>query len=77
MSDQTNIDITYKEPNFDVPKDVVRVETIYGSVPRVSSVPTWIPRMFKDGFAIYVNGATYRFYIYDNVGNTWKYSALT
>jgi hypothetical protein len=73
------IKVEYEEPNLGSAPPAVptRVEDIFGQIPRVSAVPTWIPKLFKDGFAIYVSGATYRLYVYDYVGTTWRYTALT
>ena len=40
-----------------------------------SAAPTYIPNRFIDCFYLYLNGSTYRLYIYIN--NEWKYSTLS
>lgn len=71
------IDIPYNEPSFTPAAPDVRVETVFGAIPQVTTAPTWTPRTFKDGFAYYVSGATYRFYVYDFTNHAWRYTALT
>lgn len=71
------IEITYTPPTFSTPQKEVRIEDIFGFFPQVTSAPTWTPRSFRDQFAIYRSGATYRFYIYDTTNEAWRFCALT
>lgn len=80
MSDSSQpkpIDVTYDEPQTAPRSSNIRLEDIIGTLPRVSAVPTWTPRLFKDGFAFYSNGSTHRFYVYDFTNSVWRFMALT
>lgn len=39
------------------------------------TAPTYIPKTFKEQFALYKNGAEYRLYVY--ISGSWKYEILT
>lgn len=68
----------YQEPNINaVPSDVVDLENIYGIFPQITATPTWTPRRFIEQFAIYKNGGTFRFYIWDSANKAWRYASLT
>lgn len=56
--------------------DKIFLEDIWGLVQTVSAVPDWIPKKFIDQFAIYKNGATIRYYIYDATNGAWRYAVL-
>lgn len=55
----------------------VKTENIRRGYRLVSSVPTTAPRNFYESIVIYVNGATYRLYVYDEVNSAWRYANLT
>ena len=74
MSD-TPLEIQYTEPNIGIPDDSVRLESIYGSFITVTSAPTWVPRTFRDGFAI--DTTTGIIYYYDFTNNVWRSTAAT
>lgn len=60
------------------PQQSLRLEDLWGTIRRVSAAPTWTPRgRLIDQFAFYVNGATYRLYVYDEISKAWRYTALT
>lgn len=54
-----------------------QLRNVFGNFEVVSTVPTETPIRLEQQIKIYVSGATYRLYIYDNVNNNWKYSSLT
>lgn len=58
-----------------VPQNQLR--NIFGNIEVVSAIPTETPIRFDQQIKIYVSGATYRLYVYDNVANNWKYTSLT
>lgn len=58
------------------PKDF-SIFNLVDFIPTVSVVPTWVPRRFFEQFAIYVNGATLRFYAYDTKNHAWHYITFT
>ena len=70
------IEIQYKEPG-------IKLETqpdfreLAGIIKTVNFIPNWIPKKFSECQAIYASGAVYRHYMYDGVGNTWRYINLT
>ena len=67
----------YTEPRFNPLADIVRVETIFGTIPQVTADPTWTPRTFKDGFALGNIAGTRKLYIYDFTGQAWYKVSLT
>lgn len=58
------------------PDTTVRIESIIGMFPRVSSAPTWTPKKFQDMFAYYLSGGEARFYIFFPNDNTWRYRVI-
>lgn len=71
------IDLPYTEPNLDPTHEPLMLENLAGYFPQVTAAPTWTPRTFRDQFAVYANGSTYRFYIYDTANSAWRYMTLT
>jgi hypothetical protein len=67
----------YQEPNLTPQPETNRLESISGTFPYVTSAPTWTPKTFRDSFAIYKNGTTYRLYVYDHVNNAWRAISMT
>lgn len=56
----------------------IRLATdVLGMFQVVSAAPTTSPHSIFDQVKIYVNGATYRLYLYDYNGQAWHYVALT
>lgn len=45
--------------------------------PQTDVVPTGTPRVWWQRIQRYVNGATRRLYIYDEVNESWHYTTLT
>ena len=62
---------------YDNPFDYVDIQNITGFIQVVSAVPSGSPKYFYDQIKIYINGGTYRLYVYDNVNNSWRYATLT
>lgn len=62
---------------YDSPFDYIDIQNITGFVQVVSAVPSGNPKTLFDQFKIYINGGTLRFYMYDNVNNSWRYTTLT
>ncbi len=58
-------------------KNNTNIFDIVGMLKTTSTVPTYTPTKFSDQFILYVSGATYRLYIYDNTNKAWRYTALT
>lgn len=50
---------------------------VFGLFETVSAAPTGVPRDLYDQIKIYVNGGTYRLYVYDVTGRAWHYATLT
>jgi hypothetical protein len=71
------IEIPFDENKIQAPQAPLRVEDILGNFPQVTATPTWTPKTFRDQFAIYKNGSTYRLYVYDTANNAWRYASLT
>lgn len=55
----------------------VDLSDLFGLIETVDVVPTNDARNINEQAKIYVNGATLRFYVYDTVNQTWRYSTLT
>ena len=53
------------------------VKSLFGFFETVSTAPSGVPKTTYDQIKIYVNGATYRLYWYDSVGNAWHYVTAT
>lgn len=65
-------DVKKKDSLPDILRKIVQIDT----VPEiVSAEPTTTPIRPNDHFKLYVNGATYRLYVYAD--GTWKYTSLT
>ena len=47
-----------------------RLEDIWGSLPRVTTTPTWVPRTFSEALALDTSEAA--LYYYDFVNNSWR-----
>lgn len=73
-------DIQEEKPVVPVPTDETqqplpeqqRIENIFGTLIRVTTAPTWVPRSFYEGFA--VDTTNNRFYFYDFEDNAWLFS---
>ncbi len=55
----------------------IYLKDLFGLFETVSVAPTTIPKTTYDQIKIFVNGATFRFYWYDSVGNVWHYVTAT
>lgn len=68
----------FKPTTFDN-KPITRIEEIFGLVDTVTTVPTGLPRSFRQQIKLHYNASTTttRLYIYDTLNNAWKYVALT
>lgn len=73
MADQTPIVVTQEDQAQPPSDNTIRLEDVFGHFPRVTSTPTWIPRRFKDEFA--VDTTTGKIYYYDFTNNVWKSSS--
>lgn len=62
---------------YDNPFDYIDIKNITSFVEIVSVVPAGFPKNFFDQIKLYINGGTYRLYIYDYVNNAWRYATLT
>lgn len=76
MKMASNINERLNAPENKIPPKG-QTENIRRGYRRVSSVPTDPPRNFYESIVIYVSGATYRLYVYDEVASTWRYATLT
>jgi len=65
-------DVKKKDSTPDILRRLTILERL---VEVVSAVPTTVPSVPPECFKLYVDGATYRLYVY--VNGTWKYAALT
>lgn len=55
----------------------IDIQNIINFIQVVSAAPTATPRNFWEQVKLYINGSTYRLYIYDNTNNAWRYATLT
>jgi len=62
---------------YDNPFDFIDLKNITSFVEVVSIVPAGFPKTFFDQMKIYINGGTYRLYVYDYANNAWRYATLT
>lgn len=69
MDEVPVIELTYNEPTASSSTTDVRIENIFGNLPMVTSIPTWIPKTFRDGFAIDTTNNLW--YFYDFIDNAW------
>lgn len=60
-----------------VQNDYVNIKNINDFIEVVSVIPTHTPQNFYEQIKIYINGATYRIYVYNNIQNSWRYAILT
>ena len=71
------IELKYDEPKLTTPQPPIRLHDIPDFFPQITATPTWTPKTFKDQFAVYKNGSTYRLYVYDTANGAWRYASLT
>ncbi len=64
--------LDYKEPVANPARQEQRLEDIWGQFPRVTSIPTWVPKTFRDSFAIDTLAGALYFYDFQN--NLWRTS---
>lgn len=78
---QPEVAVSYEEPDTSAPArtpgPVVRLETVVGVIPQVTAAPTWIPKLYKDGFAFGNISGTRKLFIFDFTANAWYYVTLT
>lgn len=59
-----------EQKNQETARTESRIEDLWGQLPIVTTTPTWVPRKFRDGFAIDSTAA--KFYYYDYTNNVWR-----
>jgi hypothetical protein len=65
------------EPQKQPPK-APQFRDLWGTLRNINTVPTWTPRgRLEDSLALYINGTTYRLYVYDVTNSAWRYATLT
>jgi hypothetical protein len=76
-----NEQLSVPEPSpFEIPEaEKIQIERLEARefLSPVSAAPTHIPVHPLDAFALYINGATKRLYIFDTSTNTWLYTTLS
>jgi hypothetical protein len=84
MTNDPAIKLTYDEPAVvqgnaqPQPSTAPTFAELWGTIRVVSAVPSWTPRgRLEDSLALYINGATYRLYVYDHTNSAWRYATLT
>ena len=77
MQEEKLITIEITESYEVPPVTQVDIKNISEVIITVTAVPTHVPKKVAEQVVIYSSGGTFRLYLYDAVGNTWKYSALT
>jgi len=73
MSDE----IKNEKPVIGMPDDLpipisdkaIRIEEVYGTLPRTTAAPTWVPRNFREQFA--VDETNNKLYVYDFTDAVW------
>jgi hypothetical protein len=55
----------------------INLPDIFGIIETVDTAPTHTARNLNEQVKIYVNGATYRLYLYDAENQSWRYVSLT
>lgn len=74
----TNKEIKIETLNQEVKiQEVTTLDSIFGNIVVQSTVPDGRPTKIGEQLVMYVNGATYRLYIYNYQDNTWRYATLT
>lgn len=63
-------DISYEAPDFQSPDAPTQLFEIIGQFPRVTSIPTWVPKTFQQSFA--VDTTNHLLYFYDFANNAWR-----
>lgn len=48
-----------------------------GFIRTLNEVPSYTPRQISQQFILVTNGGSSRAYIYDTIGQAWKYTTLT
>ena len=79
MSDQEDkpIDVAISEvPHVPDNQQVDFFNVVSTMIQTTTSVPTNVPKKVVEQILI-VNNSGFKLYIYDTVGNAWKYTALT
>lgn len=66
---------THRHKGVDSPQ--IDFGDLTGLIKTVSVAPTAVPTKISEQFQLYINGATYRLYIYDKTNATWHYATLT
>ena len=70
-------DFNYQEPKQVVLPTETRIENVVGTLPFVTSAPSWVPKNFQQMMAIALISATYYLYVYDAINGTWRRTTLT
>jgi len=76
MESNTPLNDRMRKSGKDMQREA-RTEDIRQGFRVVSSEPTTAPRNYYESIVIYVSGATYRLYTYDEVNSAWRYATLT
>lgn len=66
--EEIKTDFSTVEPTQSDP--VARVEELWGTLPQVTTTPTWTPRTFREGLALDTSSDT--IYYYDFTNNSWR-----
>ncbi len=82
MKQKPAISLKYDEPGNgnaqQTPSTGPGFEKLWGTIRVVSAAPDWTPRgRLEDSLALYINGSTYRLYIFDPINAAWRYASLT
>ncbi len=64
------------QPNLN-PENPTTISDIEGFIEVISEIPIYKPRKLSESIKIYINGSTYRLYVYDYKNGEWHYSPLT
>lgn len=58
-------------------KKTIHTTEVFGKFKIISTVPTGTPANWDSQILLYINGTTYRLYIYDYSNGVWHYVTLT
>lgn len=69
MDEKPIVEVKYTEPILGTPDTSVNLQDIYGNFIQVTTVPSYVPKKFIDGFAIDTTNKI--LYYYDFTNNVW------
>lgn len=70
MNDKPLIEVKYDEPQMGGANFGGQIVEQFGNFPQVTTIPTWVPKTFRDSIAL--NTVSSNIYYYDFTNNQWR-----